>query len=219
MKSAGKRFADCSPSPGVREAPLRERHAAGVEPAVDDLGHAAVRALLARVLPGDLVDPRLVDDQVLAERRVRLLRRRRSGRTRAGSSRGSRRSSAGASILPRLVVDPDVERRAPVALARERPVDVVREEVAEAAFLDVLGQPAAPRGCSRWRSSFYARGADVPGRPRELDQRVVVGAPAERILVAILSAWTRSPRSFELVDESLSASFTQRPAYVRQSRG
>jgi hypothetical protein len=65
-----------------------------------------------------------------------------SGRTR----RGLRRSIS-ATLAQRLLVrgvplaDPDVERRPPVALARERPVDVVREEVAEAPLLDVLGQP------------------------------------------------------------------------------
>ena len=45
----------------VREAPLREGHGPGVEPAVDDLGDPAVDAGLARAGPGHLVHPRLVD--------------------------------------------------------------------------------------------------------------------------------------------------------------
>ncbi len=54
---------------------------------------------------------------------------------------------------------PHRQRRAPVALARERPVDVVRQPVAEAAVLDVrrvpghglVGAPAARRAASSWR--------------------------------------------------------------------
>ena len=43
--------------------------------------------------------------------------------------------------LPGHVVHPDRERRAPPALAADRPVDVVPEEVAHAPVADVLGLP------------------------------------------------------------------------------
>jgi hypothetical protein len=74
---------------------------------------------------------------------------------------------------------PDRQRRAPVALARERPVDVVLQPLAEAPVLDVLRVPvdvslAASRrrasatcGCTRtaWRSRAAAcRSASSAGR-------------------------------------------------------
>ena len=88
-------------------------------------------------------------------------------------------------VLRVSIADPDVERRAPPALARQRPVDVVREEVAEAPVLDVLGQPLHAL-VVRDRPVDVRGRADVPGGPRVLDERVGVGAPAERVVVAVL---------------------------------
>ena len=69
-----------------------------------------------------------------------------------------------------LVAAPDRQRRAPVPLARERPVDVVLEPVAVAAVPDVLGVPVdavvhleqavlAPRWSGRTRRCARSRGA------------------------------------------------------------
>ena len=118
---------------------------------------------------------------------------------RVGSMRLARRESVERSRISRFdlgdarrrvhvfglpVADPDVERRSPVALARERPVDVVGEEVAEAAFFDVLGEPMDCAVVGDRAIDDRGR-ADVPGRARVLDERVVVRAPAERVVVAV----------------------------------
>ena len=106
-----------------RRVPLRERHAAGVPPHVDQVGHPPVGAAVA--LEGGLVHERPV--QVVGDLGPQLPQ-----------------------LLPRAHADgvlavlgaPDRERRAPVALAGEGPVHVVLEPVAEPAVLDVLGVPA-----------------------------------------------------------------------------
>ena len=54
----------------VRKTPLRERHTARIEPAVDDLRHAPVHARLTVAGPGHLVDPRLVNHQVVLQRGI-----------------------------------------------------------------------------------------------------------------------------------------------------
>ena len=49
---------------------------------------------------------------------------------------------ADAVLVAGIVAAPDRQRRAPVAVAGQRPVDVALEPLAEAAVLDVLGVPA-----------------------------------------------------------------------------
>ena len=57
---------------------------------------------------------------------------------------------------------PDRQRRAPVALAAEGPVDVVLKPVAEAAFADVVGHPVD--GVIELDEAILElAGADVPG--------------------------------------------------------
>jgi hypothetical protein len=82
-----------------------------------------------------------------------------------------------------FIVDPDVERRPPKALARQRPVDVVAEEVAEAPLLDVLRKPFDLVVVGQRLRHVRGR-PDVPGRAGVLDQCIVLGAHAEGILVA-----------------------------------
>ncbi len=107
---------------------------------------------------------------------------------------------------------PHVEGRAPVALAREGPVDVVGEEVAEAALLDVVGEPG-DRAVVGDGLLFVDLGADVPGRARELDERIVVGAPADRGTRGGTSPRsTRRPRARRSLTMSGSASLTKMPA-------
>ena len=107
-------------------------------------------------------------------------------------------------VLRVAVADPDVERRAPPALARQRPVDVVREEVAEAPVLDVLGQPLH-RAVVRDRPVDVRGGADVPGGTRVLDERVGVGAPAEGVVVAVLLGVDEQAALLEIVADLLVA--------------
>jgi hypothetical protein len=54
--------------------------------------------------------------------------------------------------LAGLLADPDRQRRAPVAFARQGPIDVGFQEVAEPAVADVLGQPVDLRLLASIRS-------------------------------------------------------------------
>ncbi len=153
----------------VRVAPLRERHRARVVPGVDDLRHARGRgaAAVLRAGEGDLVDVRAVRVQ------ARLVGARQLGQLRAGADDRE--------VVLRAA--PDRQRRAPVAVTGQRPVDVVVQPVAEPAVLDrvrepvgvlvLLEQPVLDRG-----------GADVPGRLRVVEQRGVA-APAVRVAVLV----------------------------------
>ena len=77
------------------------------------------------------------------------------------------------------LVAPDRQRRAPVALAPERPVDVVLQPAPEAAVLDVLGVPVD--GLVGRQQPVLDRGrADVPGRLGVVEQRRAA-APAVRV--------------------------------------
>ena len=101
----------------VRIAELGERHAAGVEPAINDLRHAPVDTILSRLAPSHLVDPWLVDHQMVGQRRIRglcaleVVEGCRILGEDLGAGRRDRHSSGD-------IVDPDVERGAPVALPR-----------------------------------------------------------------------------------------------------
>ena len=59
----------------------------------------------------------------------------------AAHSFGKFRHRANAFAVFAILTLPNRERRAPVTLARERPVNIIFEPVAEAAFLDVVGRP------------------------------------------------------------------------------
>ena len=130
---------------------------------------------------------------------------RSSMRSTYGRCRSSRASTAAGSVArsrisarePMRVVgaarvaEPQRQRRAPVALAAERPVDVVAQPVAEAPALDVLGVPVDPlvagdqlvlaqRSCgctsSAWRSRAAAcrsasRTGTCAGSSRERSSR------------------------------------------------
>ena len=144
-----------------RRVALRERHRAGVEPDVDHLGHAAHLAVALRARPGVLVD----------ERAVRV------GQLAAGAllDLGDRSEALGVAVL----AAPDGQRRAPVALARDRPVDVVLQPLAEAAVLDVRRVPL-DRLVRREQPVAQRRRADVPRRLGVVDQRRAA-APAVRV--------------------------------------
>ena len=122
MKSAGKLSANTS-AILERVMPLRVRHRARVEPAVDDFRDAAVLAAL--VHERHAVDGRPVQVE-LAELAARALLELGDG--------------ADADVVA-VAVRPERQRRAPEALTRQRPVDVVLEPVAEASFANVLRHP------------------------------------------------------------------------------
>ena len=190
-RASGRSPRRCSP-PGTaprtsscvleRRVPLGERHRARVEPDVDHLGHAAQRLAAGR-------------------RAGSRRRRRRGGAGRRAARRRARSSSSNEpmQIVSPGLVAPDRQRRAPVALARERPVDVVLQPVAEAPVLDVLGVPVD--GLVGGQQPVAQRGrADVPGRLGVVEQRRAA-APAVRVGVQQAlgaqqpAARARGPRS------------------------
>ncbi len=129
-------------------------------------GDAAV--LAAFVLERDAVDGRPVQVEI-AELAARALLELGDG--------------ADADVVA-VAVGPQRQRRAPEALARQRPVDVVLEPVAEAPLANVLGHPF-DAAIELDHALPVVGGADVPGVLGVIDQRVA-GAPAERIVVQIL---------------------------------
>ncbi len=153
----------------VRVAPLRERHRARVVPGVDDLGHAGGRrpAAVLGAGEGDLVDERAVRVQ------PGLVGAGQLGELRAGADHRE--------VVLRAA--PDGQRGAPVAVAGERPVDVVVEPVAVPAVLDPLREPVGLLVLLE-EAVLDGGGADVPGRLRVVEQRGVA-APAVRVAVLV----------------------------------
>ena len=165
-----------------RGVPLGERHRARVEPDVDHLGDAAQRLAAGRRRDHDVVD----------ERAVRVLERRRR------TARLQLLEGADGQRLARLVA-PDRQRRAPVALAPERPVDVVLQPAAEAPVLDVLGVPVD--GLVGGQQPVLDRGhADVPGRLGVVEQRRAA-APAVRVGVQQALGAEHPPARLEVLDQ------------------
>ena len=101
-----------------------------------------------------------------------------------------------------LLADPDRQRRAPIALARERPIHVVRQEIAEAAVADVLRLPL-DLPVVRDKVVLELRGLDEPALARVLDQRILVRAGAEGIAVVVLVVFEERAAFFENADDRL----------------
>src|SRR6266576_6564199 len=102
-------------------AALGEGHRARVEPRVEHLGDATHHPAALLAWESDRVDVRPVQVGVVLEPDL-----------------GGR---AYAPLLCAAFADPDRDRRAPVAAARELPVDVVLEPVTHPAGFDVRGNP------------------------------------------------------------------------------
>ena len=144
---------------------LGERHRPRVKPHVDHLGHAVhvPAAVVAR------------EDHVVDERAVGVVE------LDAGLALelGQRAHHLGAAVR----AAPHRQRRAPVALARQRPVDVALQPVAEAPVLDVLGVPVDGLVGGQ-QAVLDLAGGDVPGGLGVVEQRRVA-APAVRIGVLV----------------------------------
>ncbi len=169
----------------MRCAPLGERHGARVVPGVDHLADPAEGALLAGQGEGDLVDERPV--------RVEI------GEVLAGEFRQLGERADGDHAGRVGVVAPDRQRRAPVPVAGERPVDVVVQPVAVAAVLDVLGVPGGLL-VLREQLVLDLRGADVPGRLRVVHERRVA-APAVRIAVLVAQLLPEHPAVLQVLHQ------------------
>ena len=119
---------------------------------------------------------------------------------------------ADARVVPAVVAAPHRDRRAPVAVARERPVDVVLEPVAEAAVLDVLGVPVDRLVLAQQRV-LVRRRAREPRGLGPVDERRVA-APAVRVRVRVVDDLHELARGGRGRRSSAgSASFTNLPAY------
>ena len=166
----------------VRRVPLGERHRPRVEPHVDHLGHPAQRLAAGR--RGDLDVVRVRPVRVLEPDAAELLEL---------GERADRHRLAG-------LVAPDGQRGAPVALARDRPVDVVLQPLAHAAVLDVLRVPV-DRLVGGQQAVAQRRGADVPGRLGVVEQRRPA-APAVRVRVQVGLLLEEPPALAQVVDDA-----------------
>ena len=157
----------------VRRVPLGERHRARVEPDVDHLGHPPQRLAARRRRDLDVVDVRPV--RILEPHAAELLELvERADRTRLAG-----------------LVAPHRQRRAPVALARDRPVDVVLQPLADAAVLDVLRVPV-DRLVGGQQAVAQRRRPDVPRRLGVVEQRRPA-APAVRVGVQVAPSDLQQP--------------------------
>ena len=98
-----------------------------------------------------------------------------------------------------VLAAPHRQRRAPVALARDRPVDVVLQPLAEAAVLDVRRVPL-DRLVGGEQAVAQRRRADVPGRLGVVDQRRAA-APAVRVGVQERLRAQQPPARAQVLDE------------------
>ena len=101
--------------------------------------------------------------------------------------------------LVALAAAPDRQGRAPVAAARERPVDVVVQPVAVAAPLDRVGVPRGLLVLAQQRV-LDLRGPDVPGRLGVVHERGVA-APAVRVAVLVGDVPEQQPALLEVLDQ------------------
>ena len=92
---------------------------------------------------------------------------------------------------------PDRQRRAPVAVARQGPVDVVLEPLAEAPVLDVRRVPVHGL-VGRQQVVLAGRRGDVPARLAPVDQRRAA-APAVRVRVDVGEAAQQQPLGLQPV--------------------
>ena len=160
----------------VRVAPLGEGHRAAVVPAVDDLRDPCGRCGALRAGERHVVDVgavRVQIGQVLPGQLAELGQRPDAGQVVLGAA-------------------PDRQRGAPVAVARQGPVDVVLQPVAVPAPLDGLRVPGGALVLPD-QGVLDGGGPDVPGRLGVVDQRRVA-APAVRVgVLELLVAEQQSP--------------------------
>ena len=110
----------------------------------------------------------------------------------------SSRQRADRGLVP-LGAAPDRQRGAPVALARQGPVDVVLQPVAETAVLDVLGMPV-DAVVDLEQPVLDGGRADVPGRAGEVEQRRRA-SPAERVLVLVRAGVDQDAAGAQVLDD------------------
>ena len=164
-----------------RRVVLGERHAARVEPDVDHHRLALHRLAAVGAVPRRRVD---VGPVRVLERDARLL-----------LQLGERADALRVAVL----AAPHRQRRAPVALARDRPVDVVLEPAPEAPVLDVLGVPVDGLVGGQ-QAVAHLRRADEPRRLGVVEQRRAA-APAVRVGVQVGLGAQQPPARAQVLDD------------------
>ncbi len=181
-----------------RVVELREGHRAAVVPGVDHREDAAHDAAALLAVEGDAVDVGAVE--VVGDRLPGAL------------AQLGDRAGAEAAVAVLAGALPDRQRRAPVAVAGERPVDVVLQPFAEAAVLDVLGVPADLLVVGEQLVAGLG-GGDVPARLGVVEERRAA-APAVRVGVLVdLLAKEQAARSRSAISAAVtSGSLTNLPS-------
>ncbi len=164
---------------------LRGRHRPGVEPRVEN-GLDPIR--------GPVVALRTWDGHIIDVGAVQV----HAGEVAPGKLR-ELLGRAHARVVLAVVASPDGNRRAPVTVARERPVDVVLEPVAETAVLDVFGVPVDGL-VLREEVGLVRRRAREPGGLGPVDEGRVA-APAVWIGVRVVDDGDDLSARGEVVDE------------------
>ena len=106
---------------------------------------------------------------------------------------------ADARVVVAVAAPPHGDRGAPVAVAGERPVDVVLEPVAEAAVLDRLGMPADGLVLAQ-QVGLVRGGTREPRGFRPVDEGCTA-APAVRVRVRVVDRGDEQAATGEVVDE------------------
>ena len=148
-----------------RIMPLCERHRAGVIPAVDDFLLAVHVAAALRAGQHDVIDIRAMQLDIRIDIMAEL----------------QQLFAAADDVHMAALTGPDRQRRAPVALAGKAPVDDVIQEVAHAAFLDVVRHPVDGAVVAH-QLVVHGGHLDEPALAGVVDERRIA-APAERIIV------------------------------------
>ena len=164
--------------------PLGERHGAGIIPAVDHFAGARHVAMALGALHAHAIDERLVQLDILGHIFAHF---------------AQLGDGADGVHVPAILADPDGQRRAPIALAGEAPVDHILQEIAHAAVLDVVGHPVD--GLVVGQQAVAQLGhADEPGGARVIDQRRVA-APAEGVIVRVGLLFHQKAAAFQIGDD------------------
>ena len=178
---------------------LREGHGTGIEPAVDDLGRALHRAA-ALALEGAAIDVRAVQFDVAFDAALLF----------------QFRLAADDVYLAALFAYPNGQRRTPVAVAREPPVDDVFEEVAHAPRFDGFGHPVD--GIVGFDEFVLdSRDLDEPALAGVVQERRVA-PPAVRIAVFVHEFLEQQPLLFEHGDDALVRFFDERTREIGDGR-
>ena len=152
--------------------PLRVRHGAGIEPAVEDVGDPPHRRRAGRIVwvgPGELVDVGAVQiGRPDSEVRLELVERSVYVDPRVG----------------RVVALPHRQRSSPETIAGDAPIARPLEPLAEPAVLHVLGHPVDLL-VQLDHPVTEGRYGDEPGADRPVDERCV-RAPAVWVAVGVL---------------------------------